>query len=96
MSENASGRPASVSLPVACLNAVLSAVPRDAADLLRQPRGAAHPVDSWSLGQDKDGLALTLRLPDGAAITFALRPAQLEAMASLIPHIGNRRRRRLH
>jgi len=90
------GRPATVSLPVACLNTLLSAVPRSASNLLRDGHGKAHPIDSWSLGQDKNGLALTLHLPDGASITFAVMPAQIEAMASLIGHVGGNRRSRLH
>jgi hypothetical protein len=90
------GRPASVSLPVACLNAVLSAVPRSASDLLSDGRGEVHTIDGWSLGQDKDGLALTLHLPDGARITFAVKPSQIEAMASLVGHVGAPRRARLN
>jgi hypothetical protein len=90
------GRPASVSFPVACLNAVLSAVPRSASDLLRDGRGQVHTIDSWSLGQDKDGLALTLHLPDGAKITFAVKPSQIEAMASLVGHVGDPRHARLN
>jgi hypothetical protein len=77
------GRPAAVSLPVACLNTVLTALPRSADDLLAGGQGQVHRLDGWSLGQDADGPLLTLHLPDGARITLAIKLWQIAAMASL-------------
>lgn len=77
-----SGRAFSVSLPLACLNSVLAAVPPFAKELLADKR-QVHTLDSWSLGQDRDGLVLTLHLADGAIIAFAVKPWQIAAMASL-------------
>jgi hypothetical protein len=76
------GRPASVSIPVNSVNAMLSALPRPADAL---PRGQAQPykLDGWSLSPAEHGLALTLRLADGAAITFMVQPWQIAAIASL-------------
>jgi hypothetical protein len=76
-----SGRAASVSLPVACLNNVVSAAPR----ALDQPATTVHKLDSWSLSQGEAGLLLTLRLSDSSEISFSLASHQLLAMASVIP-----------
>lgn len=77
------GRAASLSLPIDCLNTLLMAVPRTSQDLVAGAADQVYPVDSWSLGQDGAGLVLTLHLPDGAKITFGMKPWQLTAMASL-------------
>jgi hypothetical protein len=76
-----------LSLPVDCLNAVVSAVPRRA-----EPE-AVHRLDSWSMGVAENGrdLLLTLRTPEGAAISFALKPWQVEAMATIATY-GNAQR----
>jgi hypothetical protein len=76
------GQHASVSLPIGCLNTLLTAVPRSASDLVAS-HDAIHLLDGWSLDRTDDGLLLTLRLPDGAHITFAVKPWQIAAMASL-------------
>jgi hypothetical protein len=69
----------SLSLPAECLNAVLSVAPRHA-----EP-GSVHRLDSWNMtvadnGQD---LLLTLRTPEGLAISFTLKPWQVEGMATI-------------
>jgi hypothetical protein len=71
---------APVSLPVACLNGVVSAAPRG----LDQP-ATLHKLDGWSLSQSEAGLLLALRLPDRSEVSFSLASQQLLAMASVIP-----------
>ncbi len=78
------GHAVSVSLPVECVNKVLTAVPRTTNELLAGGVEQVYAVDSWSLGQDLHGLVLTLHLPDGARIAFAVKPWQISAMASLV------------
>lgn len=78
-----SGRPASVTLPTHCLNRVLSAIPRSAGDLLSDGPRTVHTVDSWSISRGEQKLLLTLHLPDGARMTFAVEAWQIAAMASL-------------
>jgi hypothetical protein len=67
------------SLPASCLNAVLSVVPRSAAS------DVVHQLDSWSMGVAENGqdLLLMLRTPEGAAISFTLKPWQVEGMATI-------------
>jgi hypothetical protein len=74
-----SGQKVLLSLPVNCLNAVFSVVPRQAAP------DVVHRLDSWSMGVAENGqdLLLTLRTPDGAAISFTLKPWQVEGMATI-------------
>lgn len=77
------GGPALVSLPVNCLNLVVTAVPPAATGAAGDP--VIHKLDSWSLEQGETGLVLTLRQPDSAAIAFSLQSWQIEAIASLLP-----------
>jgi hypothetical protein len=81
------GQKVSLSLPADCLNALLSVVPRCA-----EP-GAVHKLDSWSMGVAENGqdLLLTLRTPEGLAISFALKPWQVEGMATIATY-GNSQR----
>jgi hypothetical protein len=90
------GRAASVSLPIECLNTVLTAVPRTDKDLLAGAADQVYRVDSWSLGQDEAGLVLNLHLPDGTKIAFGMKPWQLVAMASLAGASPSPGRARLH
>ena len=90
------GRAVSVSLPVDRVNAVLTAVPRSSTELLAGSAGQVFALDSWSLAHGQDGLVLTLHLADGAQITFAMKPWQLAAMASLAGQAPARDRTRLH
>jgi hypothetical protein len=73
------GQKVSLSLPRNCLNTVLSVVPRHV-----EP-GAIHRLDTWNMGVAENGqdLLLTLRTPEGLAISFALKPWQVEGMATI-------------
>jgi hypothetical protein len=73
------GRSISLILPTICLNTVLAAMPG------RIEAGTLHALDTWSMvpagnGQD---MVLTLRTPDGLAISFAAKPWQVEGMATI-------------
>jgi hypothetical protein len=77
------GRTVALSLPANCLNTILNALPREL------EIGPVHQLDSWSLARIDDGgdLVLTLRTPEGLAISFATKPWQLQGMAT-IAHYG--------
>ena len=68
-----------LSFPVDCLNAVLSTVPR------RCDPDMVHRLDSWSMStsDNRQELLLTLRTPEGLAISFALKSWQVEGMATI-------------
>jgi DNA topoisomerase IB len=74
-----SGQSLTFSLPASWLNAMLSALPAST--------GAAmvHPLDSWSMDRapDSQDLVLTLRTPEGQAVSFAMKPWQVEGMATI-------------
>jgi hypothetical protein len=76
---DAQGQKVSLSLPTNCLNAMLSVLPRHA-----KP-DSAHKLDSWNMGVAENGqdLLLTLRTPEGLAISFTLKPWQVEGMATI-------------
>jgi hypothetical protein len=82
-----SGEKISLSLPVNCLNTVLSAAGRQA-----EPE-TVHKLDSWNMGVAENGqdLLLTLRTPEGMAISFTLKPWQVEGMATIATY-GNAQR----
>jgi hypothetical protein len=82
-----SGREFVLSLPTNCLNAVHSAVPRQA------DPSVVHKLDSWSMGPAENGqdLLLTLRTPESVAISFTLKPWQVERMATIATY-GNSHR----
>jgi hypothetical protein len=73
------GHSVSVSLPTACLNTVLTAMPQQV------ETGTVHPLDTWTMGPAENGLdlVLTLRTPQGLAISFTTKPFQVEAMATV-------------
>lgn len=81
------GQKVSVSLPANCLNALVSAVPR------QMDPGVVHKLDSWSMSTAENGhdLLLTLRTPEGVAISFTLKPWQIEGMATIATY-GNSQR----
>jgi hypothetical protein len=81
------GQKISLTLPTNCLNAVLSVVPRHA-----EP-GAVHRLDSWNMGVAENGqdLLLTLRTPEGLAISFTLKPWQVEGMATIATYGSSHR-----
>ena len=67
------------SLPANWLNSVLNALPR-------RPCGAeVQRLDSWSIDRTPsgDGMILTLRTPEGQAVSFAIKSWQVEGMATI-------------
>jgi hypothetical protein len=84
---DAEGQKILLSLPANCLNAVLSAAPR------RAEPGAVHTLDTWNMGVAENGqdLLLTLRTPEGLAMSFTLKPWQVEGMATIATYGGAHR-----
>jgi hypothetical protein len=78
------GQTVSFTLPACWLNAMLNALPRSFGP------ETVHPLDSWSMDRVGNGqdLVLTLRTPDGKAISFAMKPWQVEGMATIATY-GN-------
>jgi hypothetical protein len=76
---DAAGRTISLSLPVGCLNAVLTAMPQ------RVESDAVHPLDTWTMVAAENGqdLVLTLHAPDGCTVSFATKPYQVQGMATI-------------
>jgi hypothetical protein len=73
------GQSVSLSLPTACLNTVMTAMPQQI------DAGTVHPLDTWTMqpGENDQVLVLTLRTPQGLAISFTTKPGQVEAMATI-------------
>jgi hypothetical protein len=73
------GQSVSLSLPVCWLNSLLNALPHPGLT------GTVHPLDSWSIDRVSNGeqLVLTLRTPEGQAVSFAMKPWQVEGMATI-------------
>ena len=81
-----SGQTASISFPACWLNAMLNVLPQS------QRPDTVHPLDSWSmdrLGNGQD-LVLTLRTPEGQAVSFMIKPWQVQGMATIATY-GNSR-----
>jgi len=78
------GRLVCLSLPATWLNSLLTALPRSHAS------GEVHKLDSWSLNRmpNSQDLVLTLRTPEGEAVSFAIKPWQVEGMATIATY-GN-------
>jgi hypothetical protein len=76
---DAAGQKVSLSMPVRCLNTVLTAMPRSAA------MGEQHSLDTWSMAPAENGrdMILTLRTPEGLAVSFAIKPWQIQGMATI-------------
>lgn len=76
---DAAGQKVSLSLPMTCLNAMLAAMPRSA------PMGARHSLDAWSMAPAENGqdMILTLRTPEGLAVSFTIKPWQVQGMATV-------------
>lgn len=71
------GRQSVVTLPMQWLNTMLGVVPQP-------PLGSeVQPVESWTIDRTAKDLLLTLRTPDGQALTFAVKPWQVEGMATI-------------
>jgi hypothetical protein len=73
------GQKVSLSLPTSCLNTVLTATPQLAEE------GTLHAVDTWNMAPAENGLdmILTLRTPEGMAISFTVKPWQVQGMATV-------------
>jgi len=78
------GQTVTVSMPVGWLNAMLNVLPRTC------DPDTVHPLDSWSMGLVGNGqdLVLTLRTPEGQAVSFAMKPWQVQGMATIATY-GN-------
>jgi hypothetical protein len=73
------GQKVSLSLPTNCLNTVLTAAPRP-------PEAATvHAVDTWNIAAAENGqdMILTLYTPEGLAISFTIKPWQVQGMATV-------------
>jgi len=81
------GQNVTISLPAGCINTVLTALPRS------PDTGPLHALDTWSMEPVGNGhdLVLTLRTPEGMAISFSAKPWQLEGMATIATY-GRRTR----
>jgi hypothetical protein len=79
-----SGKTVTLSLPACWLNAMLTALPHAAG------ADCVHPLDSWSMDRVGNGedLILTLSTPEGQAVSFAIKPWQVEGMATIATY-GN-------
>ena len=73
------GRVVTLSLPANWLNALQNTVPRQVES------GTVHRLDSWSMERVGNGqqLVLTLRTPEGIAVSFIAEPWQVEGMATI-------------
>jgi hypothetical protein len=76
---DAAGQKVSVSVPVTCLNTMLRAMPHPA------PMGTRHALDAWSMAPAENGrdMVLTLRTPEGLAVSFTIKPWQVQGMATV-------------
>jgi hypothetical protein len=73
------GQTITLTLPASWLNAMLNALPQSSGT------DTIHPLDSWSMdriGNSQD-LVLTLRTPEGQSVSFAMKPWQVEGMATI-------------
>ena len=78
------GQTVAFSLPTCWFNAMLSAMPNSTGC------DTVHSLDSWSMDRMGNGqdLVLTLRTPEGHAVSFAMKPSQIEGMATIATY-GN-------
>lgn len=74
-----SGQTVVLSLPASWLNAMQNVMPREIES------GTVHSLDSWSMDRTVNGqeLILTLRTPEGLAVSFTAKPWQVEGMATI-------------
>jgi hypothetical protein len=79
-----SGQALTFSLPACWLGKMLNALPPSSGT------ETIHPLDSWSMDRapDSQDLVLTLRTPEGQAVSFAMKPWQVEGMATIATY-GN-------
>lgn len=73
------GQVLSLSLPACWLNAMINALPQ------APNPDMVQTLDSWSMDRVSNGqhLVLTLRTAEGQAVSFALKPWQVEGMATI-------------
>ncbi len=85
------GRISTVALPTNWLNQVLNALPKPA-------EAEVYPLDTWSMDRPVQGqdLLLTLRTPEGRAFAFAVKPWQVEAMATIATYGGSTSKGTVH
>jgi hypothetical protein len=76
---NEVGQIITLTLPASWLNTMLNALPPSSRI------DAVHTLDSWSMARVGDGpdLVLTLRTPEGQAVSFAVKPWHVEGMATI-------------
>ena len=76
---NQNGNAIIFSLPACWLNTMLNAVPTSSCS------ETVHLLDSWTMDRVRNGedLILTLRTPEGQAISFTMKPWQVEGMATI-------------
>ncbi len=86
------GRSVCLSLPANWLNTLLNALPR------RVESGTVHALDSWEMDRVGNGqdLVLTLRTPEGLAVSFAAKSWQLEGVATIATYGGSGSAKTLH
>jgi hypothetical protein len=91
---DAAGRNVSLSLPADCLNTIRMAMPQ------RVETDATYALDSWSVVPAENGrdMILILCTPQGLAVSFAVKPWQVEGMATVAAHAHPRElpRRSVH
>jgi hypothetical protein len=83
------GRPASVTLPVECLNSLLMTLPHLLEQALKtryrdDSLKLVYPTGGWALeaAAGSNRLILTLNTPDGFRVSFALSPEDADGLAS--------------
>jgi hypothetical protein len=77
------GQPLTVALPAHWLDAIVTALPWPPTS------NEARPLASWTMDRTSgDDLLLTLRTPDGQAVTFTMKPWQIAGMATIATY-GN-------
>jgi hypothetical protein len=74
-----SGQAMTFSLPARWLNTMLNAVPTSSGT------ETVHPLDSWNMDRigNSEDLILTRRTPEDQAVSFAMKPWQVEGMATI-------------
>jgi hypothetical protein len=79
---DAAGQNVSLSLPADCLNTILTATPRQV------EADAAYSLDTWSMAPAENGrdMILTLCTPQGLAVSFVVKPWQVQGMATVAAH----------
>jgi hypothetical protein len=88
------GQPASVTLPVECLNSLLMTLPRLLEQALKtkyrdDSLKLVYPTGGWALeaAVGSNQLILTLNTPDGFKVSFALSPEDADGLASSLADV---------